>query len=116
MDSPMDPGSPESSISSRGTPPPDEQMSVTPQPFSPSTSGMSSFLSSKRRMQGGPCAGAAKARRTDGRRGAQWVEGPGAGAGKAARKDEDLVDVAFMEELREQLGDPFDERALKADN
>ncbi|KZT18246.1 hypothetical protein NEOLEDRAFT_1143645 [Neolentinus lepideus HHB14362 ss-1] len=108
MDSPMDPGSPESSISSPSTPPPDEPSVMTATPAM--LMGMGS-TPSKRRLPSGPGVFgremAAKTRRKD-QGGARWSEG------KERRKDEELVDVALMEELKKQLGDPFDESSQRA--
>ncbi|TFK52228.1 hypothetical protein OE88DRAFT_1734258 [Heliocybe sulcata] len=107
MDSPMDPGSPESSISSPSTPPPDEPV-MTANPAMLMTMGSTP---SKRRLPSGPGAlgreFAAKARRKD-QGGARW------GEGKDRRKDEELADVALMEELKKQIGDPFERSATKA--
>ncbi|KAI0322026.1 hypothetical protein OF83DRAFT_1167931 [Amylostereum chailletii] len=120
MNSPLEPASPASSISSEGFPI-DEDLSMLPPNISDNAAfhrhtftseGPKSFA--KRRLPGGAGAGSSnrdtKSRRREDSAGSrkQW-----GAEGKEGRRGDELLDTALMESLKKKIGDPFDESIIK---
>ncbi|KAI0784779.1 hypothetical protein C8Q75DRAFT_735845 [Abortiporus biennis] len=127
MNSPHDPGSPESESSSSDSPPFDDapQQSFMTD-FIPNISRFPGFDSSasgasKRRAppSGGAYGSGSSARdpktrrREEGYPGRRGLGGGWGEHGGGARQKEELVDTALVDQLRILFGDPFDETLVK---